>query len=49
MNGTTVREVLDAYFERHPHARSYILDDQGRCGGTWRYSSAASPCATAPG
>jgi molybdopterin synthase sulfur carrier subunit len=27
--GTTVREVLDAYFTRHPHARSYVLDEQG--------------------
>ena len=27
--GTTVREVLDAYFKTNPSARSYILDDQG--------------------
>ena len=27
--GTTLREVLDAYFTRHPQARSYVLDEQG--------------------
>ncbi|MDB4970831.1 MAG: Molybdopterin converting factor [Myxococcales bacterium] len=27
--GTTVREVLDAYFLRHPEARSYVLDERG--------------------
>lgn len=27
--GTTVREVLDAYFELHPDARGYVLDDRG--------------------
>lgn len=29
MSGTTVREVLDAYFAEHPAVRSYVLDDQG--------------------
>jgi hypothetical protein len=28
--GNTVREVLEAYFEKHGRARGYILDDQGR-------------------
>lgn len=27
--GTTVREVLDAYFAAHPAVRSYVLDEQG--------------------
>jgi hypothetical protein len=27
--GATVREVVDDYFARHPHARSYILDEHG--------------------
>jgi hypothetical protein len=27
--GTTVRAVLDGYFARHPHARSYVLDEHG--------------------
>jgi hypothetical protein len=27
--GTTVREVLDSYFERHPIVRSYVLDEHG--------------------
>jgi hypothetical protein len=27
--GTTVREVLDAYFAANPHARSYVLDEHG--------------------
>lgn len=27
--GTTVREVLDAYFARFPSVREYVLDDQG--------------------
>ena len=27
--GATVREVVDAYFARHPHARSYVLDEHG--------------------
>ncbi len=26
--GSTVREVLDAYFATNPRARSYVLDDQ---------------------
>ncbi len=28
--GGTVREVLDAVFERHPALRGYVLDDQRR-------------------
>ena len=28
IDGTTVREVLDAAFAIHPSARSYVLDDQ---------------------
>jgi molybdopterin synthase sulfur carrier subunit len=27
--GTTVREVLDQYFARHPDARGCVLDDRG--------------------
>jgi hypothetical protein len=27
--GATLRSVLDGYFARHPHARSYILDERG--------------------
>lgn len=27
--GTTVSEVLEAYFAKHPKVRSYLLDDQG--------------------
>jgi len=27
--GATVRELVDAYFLRHPHARSYVLDEHG--------------------
>ena len=27
--GNTVREVLEAYFEKHRSVRRYILDDQG--------------------
>lgn len=27
--GTTVREVLDAYFAGNPRARGYVLDEQG--------------------
>jgi molybdopterin synthase sulfur carrier subunit len=27
--GTTVREVLEAYFARHPAVRAYVLDEQG--------------------
>ena len=29
VDGSSVREVLDAYFARHPGVRSYVLDDQG--------------------
>jgi hypothetical protein len=28
-DGTTVREVLDAYFSRHPKVRGYVVDEQG--------------------
>jgi sulfur-carrier protein len=28
--GSTVQEVLEAYFEKHRHARGYVLDDQDR-------------------
>ena len=27
--GATVREIVDAYFARYPHARSYVLDEHG--------------------
>jgi len=27
VDGTTVRQVLDAYFVEHPTARGYVLDD----------------------
>jgi len=27
--GGSVRAVLEAYFERHPGVRSYVLDEQG--------------------
>lgn len=27
--GSSVREVLDAYFSGNPQARGYVLDDQG--------------------
>lgn len=30
VRGSTVREVLEAFFEAHPRARGYCLDDQGR-------------------
>ena len=30
VEGTRVREVLDAYFHTHTRARGYVLDDQGR-------------------
>jgi hypothetical protein len=30
VEGTRVREVLDAYFQTNTRARSYVLDDQGR-------------------
>ena len=29
VDGATVREALDAYFEGNPAAKSYIVDDQG--------------------
>jgi molybdopterin synthase sulfur carrier subunit len=29
VRGTTVREVLDAYFAEHPAVRGYVLDDRG--------------------
>jgi len=28
-DGTTVRDVLEAYFAELPEARGYVLDDQG--------------------
>ena len=28
--GNTLREVLNAYFEKHQRARGYILDENGR-------------------
>ena len=28
--GSSVREVLEAYFREHSRARGYVLDDQGR-------------------
>jgi len=30
VDGTHVRDVLDAYFAGNGRARSYVLDDQGR-------------------
>jgi molybdopterin synthase sulfur carrier subunit len=27
--GSTVRDVLDAYFDEHPAVRGYVLDDRG--------------------
>ena len=27
---TTVRELLERYFEKYPAVRGYVLDDQGR-------------------
>jgi molybdopterin synthase sulfur carrier subunit len=30
VSGSTVREALDAVFDRNPQLRSYVLDDQGR-------------------
>jgi hypothetical protein len=30
VTGSTLREVLDGYFEGNPRARGYVLDDQGR-------------------
>jgi len=29
VEGATVREVLQRYFEEHPRVRGYLLDDQG--------------------
>jgi sulfur carrier protein ThiS len=29
VEGTTVRDVLDAYFAEHASVRHYVLDDQG--------------------
>lgn len=29
VDGATARELLDAYFARHPLVRSYILDEHG--------------------
>jgi hypothetical protein len=29
VEGASVREVLDAYFNGNPEARGYVLDDQG--------------------
>lgn len=29
VDGATVREVLDAYFEQHPAVRAYVLDERG--------------------
>ena len=29
VNGATVQQVLEAYFQANPHVRGYILDDQG--------------------
>ena len=29
MDGGTVRETLDHYFEQFPSVRSYVLDDRG--------------------
>jgi hypothetical protein len=28
--GSSLREVLDAYFRDNPQARGYVLDEQGR-------------------
>lgn len=28
--GASVREVLDSYFDLHPQARGYVLDDRNR-------------------
>ena len=30
VDGSTVREILDGYFNLHEQARGYVLDDQGR-------------------
>jgi sulfur-carrier protein len=29
VGGSTLREVLDAYFAKHPKVRSYVFDEQG--------------------
>lgn len=29
VDGDSVRSALDAYFDRHPEVRSYVLDEQG--------------------
>lgn len=29
VEGTTVREALEAYFAKHPKVRAYVLDEQG--------------------
>jgi molybdopterin synthase sulfur carrier subunit len=29
VDGGTVRDVLEAYFARHPAVRAYVLDEQG--------------------
>ncbi len=29
VEGTTVRQVLDRYFQANPRVRGYVLDDQG--------------------
>jgi hypothetical protein len=29
VEGATVREVLEAYFQIHPQVRGYVLDEQG--------------------
>jgi hypothetical protein len=29
VEGATVREALETYFQGHPGVRSYVLDDQG--------------------
>ena len=29
VDGTTLREVLETYFQLHEKARGYVLDDQG--------------------
>ncbi len=30
LTGSNVEEVLKTYFAKHPDARGYVLDDQGR-------------------
>jgi sulfur-carrier protein len=30
IDGSTLRSVLDAYFEKNPKARGYVVDEQGR-------------------